>query len=257
MGGVGRNIYENLLRLDIKASFATNKGNDFIAVSMLEHLYDLGANIIVNEVDLPTSSFTSLLDENNDYYLSISSMKIADYFTTTFLDTINFNEYDIIAIDANSKLVLDYVSNLNKIIFVDATSANKAKIFKNYLDRIDYLKCSAEEFLTIFDSYDYYAISKQYPKMHIIISNKTDDILYYLNGSLKNYPVKAVVPVSTIGAGDAFAAGLLYGLACDDSIHYGVKVGMKLASLCLESTFAVSDKININILKELENERFK
>ncbi|WP_423364120.1 PfkB family carbohydrate kinase [Mycoplasma sp. P36-A1] len=251
MGGVGRNIFESILRLGFKADFATNIGNDMFAKAMIDHLEKLDGTVFVNEVDMPTSSFTSILDENNDYYLSISSMDIASKFTTELLNSIDYTNYKLIGVDANSPVILDFVFNLNKTIFADATSAAKVSAFKPYLNKLDYLKCTDEEFTALFDTNDKQAVSLKYKQMHIIITDKEKPINYYHNTTHQIFNVEYVQPISTIGAGDCFSGGLLYAITNNLDIATGIKLGSKMSALTLQDQIAVSANITQNLLKEL------
>lgn len=251
MGGVGRNIYESILRLGYQCDFATNVGNDLFSKPMIDHLTNLGGHVYENIVDLPTSSFTSILDENNDYYLSISSMDIAEHFSQEFLESIDYSLYDYISLDANSKSILEHVFSLNKVVFADATSVAKVHAFRPYLDKLNYLKCSHEEFLALFESNDEIAISQKYKNLHIIITDKSNPVQYYYQGNKQTFEINHVKPLSTIGAGDCFSGGLLYSIANGLSIEQGIKLGSKMAALTIQDTIAVSTKITKELLEEI------
>ncbi|MGX2969381.1 aminoimidazole riboside kinase [Ursidibacter sp. B-7004-1] len=57
------------------------------------------------------------------------------------------------------------------------------------------------------------AITDQYPEKLIIITLGKDGAIYHLNGESKVVAGKALQPVDTTGAGDAFVSGLLAGLS--------------------------------------------
>ncbi|MGX2949793.1 aminoimidazole riboside kinase [Ursidibacter sp. B-7004-1] len=57
------------------------------------------------------------------------------------------------------------------------------------------------------------AITAQYPEKLIIITLGKDGAIYHLNGKSKVVAGKALQPVDTTGAGDAFVSGLLAGLS--------------------------------------------
>ncbi|MGX2968164.1 aminoimidazole riboside kinase [Ursidibacter sp. B-7004-1] len=57
------------------------------------------------------------------------------------------------------------------------------------------------------------AITAQYPEKLIIITLGKDGAIYHLNGESKVVAGKALQPVDTTGAGDAFVSGLLAGLS--------------------------------------------
>ncbi|MDH2997711.1 fructokinase [Pasteurellaceae bacterium LFhippo2] len=57
------------------------------------------------------------------------------------------------------------------------------------------------------------AVTAQYPEKLIIITLGKDGAIYHLNGESKVVAGKALKPVDTTGAGDAFVSGLLAGLS--------------------------------------------
>ena len=57
------------------------------------------------------------------------------------------------------------------------------------------------------------AITAQYPNKLIIITMGKDGAVYHLNGKSQLVAGKALKPVDTTGAGDAFVSGLLAGLS--------------------------------------------
>lgn len=81
----------------------------------------------------------------------------------------------------------------------------------------DVLKFSEEELTLLTDTTTLEAataaITAQYPEKLIIITLGKDGAIYHLNGESKLVAGKALKPVDTTGAGDAFVSGLLAGLS--------------------------------------------
>ena len=81
----------------------------------------------------------------------------------------------------------------------------------------DVLKFSEEELTLLTDTQTldeaFKKITALYPQKLIIITLGKDGALYHLNGKQDVIAGKAVKPVDTTGAGDAFVGGLLAGLS--------------------------------------------
>lgn len=54
-------------------------------------------------------------------------------------------------------------------------------------------------------------IKKNHPHIYLILITYNDKVTYILNGQEKTITIKKIEPVNTIGAGDNFNAGFLYG----------------------------------------------
>lgn len=246
LGGVSRNIYEAILRLGVEGDFITIFGNDMFSSIILENLNSLNGNVFAQTVDEPTSSFTVILDKDNDCEISISSMEIIKNIDEKYLNNYDYTKYEVIVCDCNSKNIVDYVCKLGKIIYIDATSSEKVSVIKPYLDKIAYLKCTYDEAFNLLED-DIDHVNELYPNLCLIITNKERPIRVYQNGNVTQYEVEYVKPVSAIGAGDCFSAGVVYGII-NDNLELGIKLGTKMAALTLSDTTSVSKLINKNII---------
>ena len=89
----------------------------------------------------------------------------------------------------------------------------KPAIFDN-MSKASIVRGSDEDFALIFGITgpdEIYAIVSKYSQ-NLVITNGPKEILVYASGIKKRYTVPALSTLSTIGAGDSFNAGLLYGL---------------------------------------------
>lgn len=81
----------------------------------------------------------------------------------------------------------------------------------------DILKFSEEELTLLTNTTTLeeatHVITAQYPEKLIIVTLGKDGAVYYFNGKSQLVPGKALQPVDTTGAGDAFVSGLLAGLS--------------------------------------------
>ncbi|MDP6133298.1 MAG: PfkB family carbohydrate kinase, partial [Candidatus Marinimicrobia bacterium] len=78
VGGVGRNIAENLSRISIPAKIFSYVGADALGEFLIDETQraNVDTSYIKKHNALPTSQYLSILDDNNDMLVSISDMRI-------------------------------------------------------------------------------------------------------------------------------------------------------------------------------------
>ena len=125
--------------------------------------------------------------------------------------------------------LLDYARAHGAIIYYDVNYRNShkndvMKITPNYLENLEYadiVRGSREDFDVLYKLDDpdkvYQAEISFYCKKFIYTSGAKPVHLYADGGFRKSYPVIDTETVSTIGAGDNFNAGFIYGL-----MKYGI-----------------------------------
>lgn len=135
IGGVGKNIVENLSRLNLDVSFATVIGSDYYGKIAEEYLKELGIKLIVKRSKLNMPKYLAIFNNNKDLELGINDMKAIDELDIDFMkENINFGNYDLLVIDSNlSKDAIKYICDNVKIpIYAEAISVNKVTKFKDF-----------------------------------------------------------------------------------------------------------------------------
>lgn len=247
-GGVGRNICENLARLDINPTLLTIIGNDSFGISAVEYLEKLGAKVIYKTANKPTSTFISFLDNHSDNYLSVSSMDIVNDLDIPFIMSKHIDNYDIVVCDANSKEIIDKVSPVCKKLFVDSTSVAKVNNISAAIPNIDYLQCNQSEFKKLFDDTIENVIEK-FPNLTLFIT-MDEKVIYNIGKEVFQKEVIKVNVVNAVGAGDSFAASIVYGLARNYSIHQCVDIALKVASHTVTRQETVSNILTTKMIGE-------
>lgn len=250
-GGVARNICENLARLETNPTFITIIGNDEFGKGAKHFLEDLGTDVINKSSDLPTSTFISILDKDFDNYISISSMKIVDELDEAFLKQIDYSNFEIIVSDANSSEIAKFLAKQNKTLVIDATSDAKCRNIIDIIDDIDYLKCTKTEAELIFNTSDLEKIVETHCNLTLIVTNKSDNIIYNIGKDIYTHNIIERDIVSAIGAGDSFTAGLVYGLSHGLDLHKCIEIASKCAYITIGDINTVSTKISRNKIGEL------
>lgn len=97
-------------------------------------------------------------------------------------------------------------------------------LMPSYLENMEYItimKGSDEDFVNLYEENDSDVTYKEhiefFSKNFICTKGASGVSLYSNKNQRKDYPAQLVTPVSTVGAGDSFNAGIIYGL-----LHYGI-----------------------------------
>jgi pseudouridine kinase len=151
------------------------------------------------------------------------------------------------------ELITDKLPNIH--FSLDAVSGKKALKAKTILSKLSILKCNLLEAellseIKVMQKSDHkklveFFISLGVKKVFITLGK--DGIIY---GDIKGYyqlKIKPIKPLNTIGAGDSFMAGLLYGEANNYDIHKMVKI----ANACAVITIQHKDTVHPKLCQEL------
>jgi pseudouridine kinase len=147
MGGVGRNIAENIVRLDIPVEFISAFGNDIYGKDLWTKCKDAGISmgncVIGNEQS--SAIYISINNPEGDLAMAVSDTGITDLITPEFLESKAhiFEQSDIIVLDTNlTPNTLEYICNKysEKKLFVDFVSTTKAMKVKNFIGKFHTIK---------------------------------------------------------------------------------------------------------------------
>ncbi|WP_291572117.1 PfkB family carbohydrate kinase [Clostridium sp. UBA4548] len=268
LGGVGRNIGENLVRLGVNTKLITVLGDDLYGNKIVDESRILGLNLD-NSLQLEgyaTSVYMSILDNNGDMQVAISQMDIFENMSIEFIKQKKnvIESSKICVIDTNiPKDVLEYVvTNFkNTKFFLDTVSATKSIKAKDVIGKFHTIKPNKLEAeilsgISIKNEKDVekasqYFLNEGVKNVFISLGEKG---IYYSNGVTKGYLRSPKVKViNANGAGDSFLAGVIYSTLRNDSIYEAAKfgVGCSLLTICHENT------INPNICIESVNKKLK
>ena len=251
IGGVAKNIAENLARLELDVSFLTILGNDYYAEVAANYLKGLKLNLIyAKSLNHPTSIYLAVFNQNHDLEIGINDMKAIDGLNQDFIkEKANLNSYDLIVIDSNlSQETIKYiVNNTNKPIFAEAISVNKVLRLKPFLAKFRAIKCNKYEALTISDNKNHDSIesiakdiSNQGAKEVYITDGDKGSYLYKDNVLIYKPAYRANI-VNTTGAGDAFYSGVIYAKA--QGLNE-LECGNAVAKMTLECSKSNNPKLN-------------
>lgn len=274
LGGVGRNIGENLTKLGVKTRLISVLGDDSYGKIILEDSKEKGLDmddslILKGE---STSIYLSILDESHDMALALSSMEIFDRMTIEFIKTKShiIQNSKLTIIDTNiPKDVIEYIlfNHKNVDFFLDTVSTTKAWKIKEligYFHTIKPNRIEAEVLSGIkiesnkdLDNAAEYFFDKGVKQVFITLGAKG---VYYNNGIKSGILANPKLDlINTTGAGDAFVAALAYAHLNNMEIERAAKFAQAASIIALSHEDTINPYMsveNINIkVKEIEHVR--
>lgn len=264
LGGVGRNIGENLARLGINTKLISIIGDDPYGSMVLEHSREIGLNLdntLILEGE-NTSIYLSILNEVGDMEIAISSMDIYERMNIEFIK----EQKDIIEnsglciIDTNlPKETIKYILTRFKGVdfFLDTVSTAKTEKVKDLIGCFHTIKPNKfeAEILTgiKIDSDDDLIKAteilhdKGVKRVFITLGDKG---VFYSDGVIRGHKSTPKVKiVNATGAGDAFVAGLAYGYMNDIETEEVVDLAMYASIVALSHEDTINPNMSIEEIK--------
>jgi pseudouridine kinase len=268
-GGVGRNIAENISKLNIHSKILSYVGNDALGdfVVNKSSLSGVDTSFIKKHSHLPTSQYLSVLDDNNDMLVSISDMRIIEEMTIQDIDKWNLTieQSSAIVVDTNIPIpVIEYLTDKysNIPLFLDPVSFAKTSKILKLIGRFHTVKPNRLETelisgVKITDNDTMLKAAKIIFDMgckQIFITLGEDGVFYYDGENFGQYLHKGVNMISANGAGDAFTAGVVYGFLKLNGIKETAEFASAAAVIALRSANTISDDLSEERVKLLLKE---
>jgi pseudouridine kinase len=268
-GGVGRNIAENISKLNIHSKILSYVGNDALGdfVVNKSSLSGVDTSFIKKHSHLPTSQYLSVLDDNNDMLVSISDMRIIEEMTIQDIDKWNLTieQSSAIVVDTNIPIpVIEYLTDKysNIPLFLDPVSFAKTSKILKLIGRFHTVKPNRLETelisgVKITDNESMLKAAKIIFDMgckQIFITLGEDGVFYYDGENFGQYLHKGVNMISANGAVDAFTAGVVYGFLKLNGIKETAEFASAAAVIALRSANTISDDLSEERVKLLLKE---
>ena len=268
-GGVGRNVAENLARIDCNVELISAFGDDVYAQGLKSKCLEIGVNIehsLYSSV-YSTAIYMSINNQDGNMVLAISDTAIFDEISPKFIASKQsiLEDADCIIVDTNlSKETLDYIS-LNfshKPIFIDLVSTSKSKKASSILDRFHTIKPnlieaehlsqlkyqSAEDLKLMLKTFINNGVKQ------VFISQGESGCFYGNAYESGTFSTKKKKVINSSGAGDAFMAGLVFGFLNDFNMKETATFASCMSLATLQSEEAVNPKLNLELVKQIRQE---
>lgn len=271
-GGSVFNGIISLGRAGVPASFISETGNDRVGQQICQFLKDNSVNAdnicVYPESKSPIS--LAFLNENNDAEYIFYKDHPHDQLEFVYPDIqpddiVMFGSYYAVnpVIRPQVTAFLDYAKNKGAIIYYDVNfrASHRHEVMKltpNILENLEYadiVRGSTEDFEVMFKKTDAEVIYRSqiafYTKNFIMTQGSRPIEMRAEGGLKKQYAVEQMETVSTIGAGDNFNAGFVYGL-----IKYGVTREMVASGFdeaLWNEVIACAQRFSANVCKSIDN----
>ncbi|HPZ09126.1 MAG TPA: carbohydrate kinase family protein [Candidatus Eremiobacteraeota bacterium] len=271
VGGVARNIAENLGRLKINTILLTAIGEDEYGHMIKKRTEDSGVNMehIICDSNYRSSIFMAMLNRKNDLVTAISDMAILDLITPEYIQSKEklFEESSIAVLDVSIprntiECIIELCKKHSLTLCVEPVSVSKSEYVKDLLKDITIITPNKDEAEMLVDiSIDDMEGVRQAGEILLNKGIKMAVItlgpegVYVATANQKGFiPSVATVVVDAIGAGDALVGGVIYGLMKDQSDASAIASGVAAATITLTSREAVSSELSPTKLEQVYRE---
>lgn len=268
LGGVGRNIAENLSRLNISTKLITALGQDhyskIIRDNSKENNIDLSHSLTIENGH--TSTYICINDSHGEMKLAISHMNIYENLIPLYLEEklgiINSSEACVVDTNIPVETIAYIMDKVSVPIFLDTVSTKKTEKIKDVIHNIHSIKPNLleAEILSGIKIIDEVSLNKAIDIIHskgvkrIFLSLGRRGV-FFSDGHIKgqmNSVAKEIV--NTTGAGDSFLAGVLLGYLNGLDIENTTRLGLASSSITLASHETVSKNMSLGNVSRLFKE---
>ncbi len=263
LGGVGRNIAENLSRLNCSCRMITALGKDMHLPMIRESCQKLHIDLSCSPV-IPGARngiYLCVNDEAGDVVAAISDMKICEAVTPQLLEKHLqvLNGADFVVVDANVPEASLYflAEHCHTRIVADTVSSKKAGRLAACLDRLWVIKPNRAEaeLLTGVPLHDTLSLQRasrvflEKGTKHVFISLGSQGVYYADAEDSGIQPCHPAAICNTNGCGDAFLAAASLALAHGHPIQEAAQIGQAASAICAKSEHAVSPELTLQQLE--------
>lgn len=264
-GGVGRNIAENLIRMQKNVRFITAYGGDSFAQMLQNQAKDLGLDVSLS-LFLPeasSSTYICMNQPNGEMSVAISDMEVCDALLPAHLQQQlpALQRANVVLADTNlpAQTLAFLAENCPVPLFVDTVSTKKAAKLRPILSGFTGIKTNRHEAevltgITIESEKD---AQKAADALHalgisyvLLTRGGESALVSHPSGSAWMRPLPSQL-VNTTGCGDAFFAGATCAWLEGGNYRLMLEYGLGLAALCSESNLSVSPFISPTALHQI------
>lgn len=266
VGGVGRNIADNIARLGVSVNLITALSTDLYGKKILDECNNVGIDMsyAIYSNDASSAIYLSILDDEGDMMVALVDSEIHDDITPNEIQKKKhvISSATSIVIDTNlSEETMHYIAEnfKDQKIFADAVSCTKAVKLKPILSALYAIKPNRyeAEILSDVTITDETSLNQA---MDVLLEKGVKNVyismgeegVFYGNRTERGWvKPKPCDVVNATGAGDAFMAGIVYGDLCGFEAKTAVAYGQAMAYLALTSEETISSKINALSVKQI------
>ena len=266
VGGVGRNVAENLARLGESVILLSAVGDDDSGRRILNQATECGidATRVLVDPNLRTAAYLAVLDQHGALVMSIDDMGISRELITPgfiYVQRALFRDARMVVLDASlSPTALDTVFRLTSrydlLVCADPTTAPLAPRLCAHLSNLTLISPNAVEAkalcdVRVSDRESGLVAAQRLVSLGVQIAIVTlgpTGLVYATSQESGHIPAIECEIVDLTGAGDALTAAVVFGLLNDFPIDEAVRLGTSAAALALQSRDTVCPALSLERL---------
>lgn len=265
VGGVARNIAENLGRLGYQPSLITAAGKDADWGIIERASSAIQLDSVLHISTASTGTYTAVLNPEGEMIVAFADMEVYDYILPPILSTHEkkLRQASCIIADLNCpKEGLTYLlqkaeNNQTPLAFVTVSIPKMERLPKD-LSNLTWIMTNVEESAAYFnleiETYEQWKnavkrwlelgisyVTVTWGERGVMVGSTDQGIVLY-----ETSPIKNVQDVT--GAGDAFSAAVMYTWLEGGTLEESIKAGLQNASLCIQSNYTVLPDLTPQLL---------
>ena len=231
-GGSVFNSIISLGRMGARVIFVSEVGSDRVGDIVVDSLVDSGvdASCVYRYDDAKSPVSLAFLDKNNDAEYIFHKGAPATHLDVEFPnieadDIVIFGSYFVLnpLLRSKVKAFLEYARSRGAILYYDVNfrknhAAEKLKLSEALIENLEYadvVRGSIDDFNVLYGMGDAVKVYKEKIKFYspnFICTHGGEGVKLFTRDFIADYVVPTVDVVSSVGAGDNFNAGVVYGL---------------------------------------------
>lgn len=264
MGGVGRNIAQNICQLGKEVRLFTAYGDDLNGERVATSCTQLGIDLR-HALKIPgaaTSTYLYLTDPDGEMALAVSDMAICEQVSREYLaaNLSVLNNAQAVVVDTNipQDALVYLAENCTAPLFVDPVSTIKAQKLHTILPYIHTLKPNQleAELLTGMKITSREDVEKAARKLlelgigRVFITRGAEGVYAATEEECLWHPILSGEMVNTTGCGDSFMGALVWAWLEGLDLEQTAKAGLAASSITMESTQTINPILSADTLRK-------
>jgi len=272
LGGVCRNVIENLARLNIPCKMLTAVGDDLFGRQLIRECEGLGIDMsrVLVSNENPTGTYLAILDKDGELLISSADTRVIENIPLSYFEENKELIANASAIVCDPNLEKQQLLKIKELakdvrIFIDPTSGSKAKKLIEIksvfyfmkpnlleLESLSAMCCKSDEDIVKAAAS---LIKGGVTKLAVSLGKRG---CYYCDadkGFFKELPI-VLDAANVTGAGDAFMAGMIYGYSkgyCDEEC---IKLALSAGAIAVESEKTINESMSESRILECRNKYY-
>jgi pseudouridine kinase len=267
LGGVARNVAENLVRLGSDVALITAVGDDPQGEQLLTQARQAGINVdaCLTVPGEHTGAYLAVLDEQGSKHLALDDMRVIENITPQHIRTYRslFGEASAVFLDANLPIatlaaVMSAAGRARVPVIADPTSVSLATRLSPHLEGLYMITPNEAEASRLCPHPVAHADREQAldAARHLVsqgveaavVTMAEFGVAYATPQTSGLIPAVKTEVLDPTGAGDALTAAIIFALQNSIPIDEAVRLGASAAALTLRTTGSVVPNLSIEML---------